>query len=111
MDELAFQVTDPLGQTVICTKECWDNHIVSRHNSMGKYLEIAKAAITNPSFGIFKDAHYPDRQIYYYRISGKLRYLKVIVQRDNDRLVVVTAFIADSTKKGEELLWPSSTAS
>lgn len=78
---------------------------------MATRLEAAKAAIANPSFGIFKDAHFPDRQVYYYRLQGKLRYLKVIVLEASNRLVVVTAFETDSTKPGEQLLWTPSDAS
>lgn len=111
MDDVLFTVTDPRGKTVICTADSWHNHILSRHPYLSERLEIVKNTITGPTYGIFGDAHHPDRQVYYYRQSARPRYMKVIVRDMDTHLIIITAFETDSMKSGEKLLWTQSDAS
>jgi hypothetical protein len=70
--------------------------------------EEVKAAIERPTIGIFSDADFPERQIYYFLQKEKKRYLKVVVQFKNadEPGEVITAFTTDSPKKGEKMVWP-----
>jgi len=70
-----------------------------------------KHVIEKPVTGIYRDADYETRNVYYGHITLHRRrmYLKVIVEFDeNNRGTVITAFPADSPKPGESLIWPSS---
>lgn len=103
-----FETSDPRGREVVCTEECWNDHILSSHPWMKEREEEVKAAVENPSIGIYGDADFPDRQIYYYLQKEKKRYLKVVVQftTEDEPGNVITAFTTDSPKKGEKLIWP-----
>ncbi len=103
MDDVIFEVTDPTGMTIVCTGDRWHNHIISRHPNLAAHIETVKAAISNPTYGIFRDAHFPDRRIYYLR-QPRPRYMKVVVREEVDRSIVITAFETDSMKAGEKPL-------
>lgn len=110
-NNIVFQVTDPRGKIVICTEERWYGHILSSRQFMAAQQDIVKAAITNPTFGIFEDAQFPNRCIYYYRQEkSPVRYMKVVVTvQESGPYTVVTAFPTDSMKQGENWIWkPSS---
>ncbi len=71
--------------------------------------EAAVKEAIEKSIGIYQDAHFEDRQIYYFRLKTKPRYLKVVVQFDTEEIGnVITAFPADSAKSGEKMIWPIS---
>jgi hypothetical protein len=86
-------------------------NVLARRPFMSDHLEMVKTAISNPTFGIYSDAHHADRYIYYYLHPTKLRYLKVVTREQVDHLVVITAFYTDSTKSGEKLIWTQANAS
>lgn len=104
MDDVFFEVTDPKGMVIVCTKDCWHNHILSRHESLTAQIETVKLTITNPTYGVYRDANFSDRRIYYYRNPSYPRYMKVVVREDPDRSEVITAYETDSMKPGEKLL-------
>jgi len=104
MDDVFFEVTDPKGMVVVCTKDCWHNHILPRHGSMSEKIETIKLTITNPAYGVYRDAHFSDRRVYYYRNPSHPRYMKVVVREYPHRSEVITAFETDSMKAGEKLL-------
>lgn len=104
MDDVFFEVTDPKGIVVICTKDCWHNHILPRHKSLSTHVETVKLAITNPTYGVYRDANFPDRRIYYFRNPSYRRYMKVVVRENPNRSEVITAYETDSMKTGEKLL-------
>jgi hypothetical protein len=106
--EIIFQVIDPTGSTIILTDQCWYEHILAFHPAMEEFQEAIKATIVSPLYGmIYSDVDYSDRRIYYSR-RGKYQYLKVVVEFDQDRGTVITAFITDRLKSGEKLIWPKS---
>lgn len=107
-NEIVFQATDPRGIEVICTAERWYGHILSSRPFMEGWENHIIEAICNPHFGIYKDAQYSNRCIYYRR-QQKPRYIKVVVvETESGPYKVVTAFPTDSMKSGEELIWTQS---
>lgn len=91
-----------------CTEETWDNHVLSNHPIMYGQEEDVRAAIQGPSIGIFRDAQFEDREVYYRRKGT--RYTKVVVRFDGNVGTVITAFETDSAKSGEKLIWPTSSS-
>jgi len=109
-NDILFQVTDPRGNFVICTEERWYGHILASRPFMEGWEEKVIAAISNPTYGIYKDAQFSNRCVYYRR-QRQPRYMKVIVvETESGPYKVVTAFPTDSMKSGEELLWIPSNA-
>ena len=108
-DTVFFEATDPRGRTITCTEGCWYGHILADRSWMSKYKDEVIAAIEKPDYGVFQDAQYPDRQVYYRRQGTKARYVKVVVDFSNEESgKVVTAFFTDSMKSGEKWIWPQS---
>lgn len=102
---LLFEVTDPRGKKITCTEEAWD-HVLDGHPEMEGAEVDVQNAICAPSYSmIYQDKDYPERNIYY-RKQLKDYYIKVIVKFMNDDPgAMITAFIADSPKSGEALIW------
>ena len=111
-EEVKFKVTDPRNRVIICTAECWYRHILSERPWMEKYEDRVIATISNPNIGIFRDADFENRQVYYRRQGKKKRYLKVVIEFSSEKLGrVVTAFPTDSMKPGEKWIGPQSNVS
>ena len=72
---------------------------------MAGYEDEIKATIQRPYLPIAQDAHHPERHIYYGRFQGLKKYVKVVVSFEAENGSVVTAFLVDSPKSGEKLLW------
>ena len=107
--DVVFDVTDPRGKQVICTQDCWNNHILEARSWMDGWEEYVAKAIEKPTFGIYEDANRPERNIYYLLHTKRDRYIKVVVSFDNeDKGVVITAFPSDNMKAGEKLIWTAS---
>lgn len=106
---IVFEVTDPRGRNVVCTEDSWNEHILSNRPWMRGWEDLVKDTIQNPYMGIFEDSDFNNRHIYYSRQQGRERYLKVVVQFDeNETGSVITAYTTDSPKRGEKLIWPKS---
>jgi hypothetical protein len=105
----AFTATDPRGRRVICTEECWVWHILDYHPALAGLEEEVIATIEHPDIGIFRDADYENRDVYYRRRKGRAYFIKVFVEfEEEEHGRVVTAFLTDSTKSGERWIWPES---
>lgn len=105
-----FETTDPRSQQVICTENTWNNHILRNRPWMVGWEEDIRRTIEEPSIGIYQDADFEDRNIYYRLHKGKDRYIKVVVAFDENGLgEVITAFSTDTPKSGEKLIWPELT--
>ncbi len=105
---IQFTVVDPRGKRVICTEDCWTNHILSARSFMSGWEEEIKKAIEKPTFGIYQDANREERHIYYCLTTKKDRYIKVVVGFGENEGVVITAFPTNNMKSGEKLLWTAS---
>lgn len=97
-----IDATDPRGRRVVCSKACWHGHILIKHPFMFSWLKRLHKAIEEP-IAIFKDSDFGDREVYYH--LTKKKYVKVVVRFEGDKGEVVTAFLTDSPKPGETLLW------
>ncbi len=103
-----FEAVDPRGYQIICTDDGWQ-HILGNRPWMKGWEEVIKAALENPTMGIYQDADFSDRQIYYVLRSTGVRYLKVVVKiTGSEKGEVVTAFPTYTPKAGEKLIWPTS---
>jgi hypothetical protein len=102
-----FEITDPRGRKVVCTEDRWKWHILSSHPWMTGWESEVMAAIQTPTIGIYQDAESENRHIYYMLPEGRKRYIKVVVDFDDQAVgTVITAFPTDSPKPGERLIWP-----
>jgi len=84
--------------------------MLARHPFMRGWEEEVKAAVERPTFGlIYQDTENENRHIYYLLREHTRRYIKVVVDfEDQDLGIVVTAFQTSSGKSGEKLIWPES---
>lgn len=106
-----FEVTDPRGRTVRCTKDCWTNHVLAKRRFMEGWEDDVAGAIRSPVMGIFRSPRHEARHIYYALIQRRRRlYLKVVVEFPTAEGPgeVVTAFPVSSMPPGEKLIWPES---
>ena len=103
-----FEVTDQRGYSVHCTVEDWYDHIVARHPWMeGTEAEVAEGVAK--ANWIYQDRLKENRNIYYHRRNSPPRYIKVVVDFDENWVgSIVTAFPTDSPKPGEIWIWPQS---
>src|SRR5260221_5272365 len=106
-----FEAKDPRGWIIICTEDCWINHILARHPELTGFEEEVKAAIESPSLFIAQHPDRPTRHLYYARRpKKKWQYLKVVVEVESENSgAIITAFLADSPKQGEKPVWPIQT--
>lgn len=103
---ILFEVIDPRGITIRCSREQWEHHVLRNRPFMKPYLEEVRAALHEPDF-ICRDVIHDTRQCYYLRKSALRHYMKVVVNLEKEReATLVTAFLADSGKKGEKIIWP-----
>lgn len=91
-----FEVSDPKRYKVVCTKMAgWEAEIQN--------------AIKSPYIGVYQDNDFKNRNVYYGLSGGKERYIKVVVEfQEQNYGEVITAFPTDSPKSGERLIWPKS---
>lgn len=100
-----FETTDPRGKKVTCTEEVWLIHVLDGHPEMEGLENIVKQTVEAPLYSmIYQDRDYPERNIYYGQKS-KYVYVKVVVEFLKDDGVLITAYLTDSVKPGEKLLW------
>lgn len=107
-----FEVTDPLGNRIVCERKQWDSHVVAGHivaghtRMFGPDMEQeAGRAIEKPN-AICRDADFPNRMVYYALRHSKQNYLKVVTEKVKTKnFKLITAFVSDGPKEDEELLW------
>lgn len=105
-----FTAIDPRGRAVTCSDDLWQRKILVKHAIMKGLENEVKKTVEKPDFGfIYQDADREDRNIYY-RMYAKLHlYIKVVAEFNGEGTGrVVSAFITDSPKAGEKLIWPQS---
>ena len=106
---MKFDIKDVRGIRVLCTEDCWDNHILDEHPIMADAdaCDHVIEAIQNPLLFIYQDRDYPERHIYYKKNQFRPRYTKAVVDFSNpDMGELITAFYTDSMKSGEVIIWP-----
>ena len=86
-----FEVEDPRGYKIVCTREQWIFHVVSNRKFMDSewWIDQARDTIRQP-LEIYHDADYPDRENYYRLLpprtgrNDRRRYMKVVVVIDGE---------------------------
>ena len=97
-NDIIFTATSPLGVTVYCMKETWNNHIIAGHSSMiGKNDEV-KNAIESPSSVYDSFSHPLSRDVYFAYNRLYDEYLKVVVHNFESHSEVVSAWYQQSIK-------------
>lgn len=102
-----FNVSDPRGKNIKCTKECWYGHVVYRHPFLDHYIRAVKTTLRKPSF-INSDRFSSTAENYYRKVvkpNGEY-YYRVTVEFNGGNGVVRTVYKCDSTKKKEVQIWP-----
>lgn len=90
-----------LGKKISFTKERYI-HITIRHPELeGKEQEIIKT-LTNADF--VQESVYDKNVLLYYKLTGKGGYIVVAVKLLNNHGFIITAYIANTIKKGE-IIW------
>lgn len=101
---------DPRGRIVRLSADQWHSHILPRHPDVAGYLGWIPDVIRKPDV-IRRDALQSQRERYYrqhVRPSGKLTYLKVIVDLlpgEDAPGFLVTCHLTTRLKPGEEVTW------
>ena len=104
---------DKDGIPVICSKECWEDHILDGHPEMEGCETHVKATIENP-YQIYQDAFdIKVKVIYKPFILPKpfnQQYLRVAIKYSRKKFkrprgYVLTAFPCINIKKGDILIW------
>ncbi len=81
-----------------------------KHSIMKGLEDEVKKTVEKPDYGfIYRDTARDDRNIYYRLYSKRNLYVKVAVEFEEGKTGrVITAFLTDSPKPGEKLIWPES---
>lgn len=103
-------IDDPRGKKVILSEVLWEKHILEEHPGMKQLLREIGLSITHPYLGaIYSDTGSKKRNVYYYRLRRRDLYVKVVVEFNSESNgEIKTAFLTDSPKKGEKIIWPPS---
>lgn len=102
MDKVVFFAYTPLSKRIKLTSERL-SHIVSVHPIMAGLTEKIKATLTNPEI-IKRGARDTDVWLYYLSHGAvKGRYLVVVVKISNGEGFVITGYVADRIKAGDNI--------
>lgn len=107
---------DRWSRRVIAREHRWDSHIVAEHPEMLDDYGEVEATIRNPEFVNF-DATRPQTDVFYRTIEPPHPYAgyycKVVVRYGPGNVAgtitdgeVVTAFVTNKVRKGEQHKWP-----
>jgi len=95
MDTL-FTARSPLGYSVICTKNQWENHVIASHGIMTKKEHLVKNTISSP-IAIYQSDEFPNRDVYFAHSghnNNNIKYTKTIVEvKSNNSAEVVSAWL------------------
>jgi hypothetical protein len=96
-----FEVESLFNKKIRLTKERW-KHIIFKHPEVKKHIERVKSTLTQPDR--VRKSRYDSKVWLYYKFYKRLRkYLTVVIKILNDEGFVITAYITDKIKLGEDL--------
>jgi len=99
-DNIYFKVKTPLYKEIRITKEYWDFVKTVKHPNMeGKEKEIIKT-LKDPEF--IRKSNKDERVYLYYKSTGN-RYICVACKHLNGEGFIITTYITDRLKEGEEI--------
>lgn len=101
VENVLFSVRTPLGVTIRTTKEYWKRITTTKHPSIAKHKKDVQQALKNPD-EIRRSRQ--DTNVYlYYKNIGKVHVCVVIDQIDLTEGYIITAYLTDRIKEGEEI--------
>jgi hypothetical protein len=99
-DNIYFKVKTPLDKEIRITKEYWDFVRTVKHPNMeGKEKEIIKT-LKDPEF--IRKSNKDERVYLYYKSTGN-NYICVACKHLNGDGFIITTYITDRLKEGEEI--------
>ncbi len=99
-DDIYFKVKTPLDKEIRITKEYWDFVKTVKHPNMeGKEKEIIKT-LKDPEF--IRRSNKDERVYLYYRSTDN-HYVCVACKHLNGEGFIITTYITDRLKEGEEI--------
>ncbi|MGH7962271.1 MAG: DUF4258 domain-containing protein [Candidatus Binatia bacterium] len=99
-----FDVLTPLGFTVRCTDEWWEYISTVKHPVVKDWLEDVVATLSAP-LEVRRSRKDPAVFLFYRAIVS--RFLCIVVRKEGEDGFLITAYPADSLKKGE-VVWSAS---
>jgi len=104
-----FKVTDPQGNSIVLTQECWKKHICVVHTEMRALLNTVQQTLIAPDY-IYTSKSSPNSQLYFREyLDPRLncRYIMVAVHRkaDSTKGYVQSAYPVKSLSNGGTLEW------
>lgn len=104
-----FRVTDPQGNTITLTQECWKNHICVVHTEMKSRLAEIRNTVTNPEF-IYTSKSSMQTHLYFRQYADpalNCQYILVAVRRraNQKRGFIQSAYPVKSLSKGGVIEW------
>jgi hypothetical protein len=104
-----WAVRDPLGNRILLTAACWNQHIVREHPIMKNKIRRLIESVRDPE-RIYRSKHDPRTLLFFRRWPRAPRGPLIVmvaagVRPRKRRGYVKTAFLVDSFAKGGVLLW------
>jgi hypothetical protein len=104
-----FKVTDPQGNFIVLTRECWERHICVVHTEMRTLLSKVRQTLITPDY-IYTSKSNPNSHLYfreYHDPRLNCRYILVAVYREADSTkgYMQSAYPVKSLSKGGTLEW------
>lgn len=96
-----FKVKTPLGVTIRTTKEYWQLIVTIKHPSIAKYESRVKEALKDPDE--IRRSTKDLRVHLYYKSIGKVGVCVVTDNVDKKNGYVITAYLTDRIKEGEQI--------
>jgi hypothetical protein len=98
-----FEVTDPLGNTVVLTEERW-RHIIDQHPELDDNLDMVRLTLMEPN--VIQELE-PESELRYYRLCPEIirrgYHFVAVIKADNN--FVATAFPIRYIRKEGKLRW------
>lgn len=91
-----IEVISKLGQHIRTTKHHWD-YVVGKHESIAGMEEQIKETLRNPTYVRLSKE---DKDVYLYYAPYNKYFLCVVCRHLNGDGFIITAYLADSIKKG-----------
>jgi hypothetical protein len=96
-----FEIKTPLGITVRTTKEYWEKIITLKHPSIAKYENKVKEALEEPDQ--IRRSKQDLGVNLYYKSLGEIYVCAVVDQIDSFEGYIITAYLTDRIKEGEQI--------
>ena len=101
-ERVVFRVTSPLGYAVVLTRNRWRDIARFKHPAIKNDQDEVKQCVSEPDLirGSAKDA---DVHLHYLSLESGKQICVVAAPGDSDERFVVTAYLTNRIKQGDEL--------